>query len=214
MTASTVSPTLLYSTLEIFNTAAGTGVAVGGTGVEVGVGGTGVLVGVAVGGTGVLVGVGDGGTGLEVGVGGIGVLVGVGGRGVAVGGTGVLVGVGDGGTGVEVGVGGVGVLVGVSKTGVGVSVGREFEVLVGVAVATFTSTGASGPLMVGAGVGVAAGWEQATISNISDAASRAVTNNSALRGRSLVADMVIRRLLPNGMNRQLDMLKNSLMFCC
>jgi hypothetical protein len=102
-----------------------TGVSAGtGVFVAVAVGGTGV--GVFVGGTGVFVAVG--GTGVGVFVGGIGVFVAVGGTGVGVfvGGTGVFVAVG--GTGVGVFVGGTGVFVAVGGTGVLVGVGVTFGV--------------------------------------------------------------------------------------
>ncbi len=113
---------------------AGTGVAVGDSGV--GVGGT----GVAVGDSGV--GVGDSG----VGVGGTG--VGVGDSGVGVGGTGVAV--GDSGVGVGdsgVGVGGTGVGVGVSGTGVGVS---------------GTAVGVSGTAVGVSGTAVGVSWAEAS----------------------------------------------------
>jgi hypothetical protein len=147
--------------------------AVGGIGVFVGGGGTGVFVGgtgVAVGssGSGVLVG----GTGVAVGGSGCGVLVG--GTGVEVGGSGVFV----GGTGVSVGGTGVGVSVGSFgfRVGAGVWVGGScgFVVGVGVAVGSFCGRGlqfgratepaqgsagwsTTGPLLPGFGFGFGSG---------------------------------------------------------
>ena len=157
---------------DMTSTDVGTGVAVGGMGVDVGVGRMGVAVG---------------GTGVKVGVGGIGVAVGgtgVGGIGVAVGGTGVKVGVGGidvavGGTGVKVGVGGTCVLVGVG-TVVGVSVGdgEGVGVMVDVAVTIFESTDAPDGLIVGGGVGVACGWEQAIEIDVRNTANRTTNADS------------------------------------